>query len=74
MRRDKFPIIDKKIQEAVIQALEDVRSGIRERIEESVRETWFEGSTVRCGMYESIDIIDHKIAEVTKNEKILETF
>lgn len=56
-------------RKAVIKALGDVRSGIRERIEESVRKTWFEGSTVRCGMYEAIDIIDRKIKEIKGEQK-----
>lgn len=53
---------------SVLKALEDVRAEIEKSIKESVEKTSFNGSVFRCGLHKAVEIIDRKIAEVTKNE------
>ena len=68
MRRDEFPIVDKAIQEAVLNALKDVRTEIDTEYKKfrNKSDKWDERAS---GIGTALEIIDGKITEVKKNEK-----
>lgn len=77
MRRDEFPIVHMAIKDAVVKALKDVRAEITGNLETIIGK--YDSNTKpkdmpsrkierNNGRTEAIDIINRKIAEVTKNE------
>lgn len=77
MRRDEFPIVHMAIKDAVVKALKDVRAEITGNLETIIGK--YDSNTKpkdmpsrkierNNGRTEAIDIINRKIAEVTRNE------
>lgn len=69
MRRDEFPIVHMAIKDAVVKALKDVRAEIDAEYKRfrNKSDKWDERAS---GIGTALEIIDRKIAEVTKNEKV----
>lgn len=66
MRRDEFPIVHMVIKEKVLKALNDVKTEIEAKKEKEV--ACIEEDLINGAFDDALDIIDRKIAEVTKNE------